>query len=280
MALFKLLWIIVLFIMLKTIYARRYEECRGVNKPNTAVASKKSCSKYIICNGDESYEGECLAGNYFNEKEGNCDEPENVPCNIEPNDDIKSIYDVDYNPNVSQIESTDNNGGGEDGADENSAESITDSEIEDMNGNGYNMVSVPLQQQPSLKCSQLSGSQKIKNIANPESCVTFYTCYNGLAIPMLCSGKMYFNERSGKCETEMPQSCKLRLSLHFNCHKGIYDFIPHPHRCEYYFYCSNGYLMILRCPPDFTWNYEQRTCVHKSKSKCYFEQSVIYRNDN
>lgn len=80
---------------------------------------------------------------------------------------------------------------------------------------------------------------------------------------------------------------QLRYSIRLNCRRGVYDYMPHPQRCEYYHYCLNGFLMIMRCPYDFTWHYERRTCVHKSQSKCYVDSSilaqqpvVIYRYNN
>ncbi|XP_065359590.1 uncharacterized protein LOC135953567 [Calliphora vicina] len=272
------------------IWCREYEECRGINKPDIVVASKRSCAKYIFCDGENSYEGECLAGNYFNEMAAICDDPENVECTIENNDDVKSIYDEDFNHKESEMEietpnneDDDNGDVAENGDSENLSyteiEEIDETDLEETKVNELN-VAGETQEQSYPKCPQLNGFQNIKHIANPESCVAFYTCYNGHAIPMLCPSKMYFNEESGKCEKQMPQSCKLKYSVRLNCHKGVYDFVPHPHRCEYYFYCLNGYLMIMRCPYDFTWHYERGTCVHKSKSKCYFEKSVIYNNDN
>ncbi|XP_023296343.2 probable chitinase 10 [Lucilia cuprina] len=253
------------------IWCREYEECRGITEPDTVVASKKSCAKYIFCDGENSYEGECLAGNYFNELEGNCDDPENVKCDIEPNDDVKSIYDEDFNLKEHETETT-----AENGDDNENITEIDEIDSEEIKEN----INSEMQQQNIPKCPQLNGFHNIKHIANHESCVAFYTCYNGIAIPMLCPGKMYFNEESSKCEPQMPESCKSRFSVRLNCHKGVYDFVPHPYRCEYYFYCLNGFLMIMRCPYDFTWHYERGTCVHKSKSKCYFEKSVIYNRDN
>lgn len=180
-----------MIIELQMMSCRQYEECEGIQKPDVVVASKKSCAKYIFCDGENSYEGECLAGNYFNEKLEICDDPENVDCNIQPSDDVKSIYDDDY----TQAPLVDN------------TKVDNESEIENEEENGINIEEIIPTHMP--KCPQQMGFYNIKHIANPESCVAFYTCYNGMAIAMLCPAKMYFNEVTGKCQTQMPSSCKV-----------------------------------------------------------------------
>ncbi|TMW52268.1 hypothetical protein DOY81_002671 [Sarcophaga bullata] len=267
----------IMLIGIQTISGRHYEECEGIQKLDVVVASKKSCAKYIFCAGENSYEGECLAGNYFNVKEEVCDDPENVECNIQPSDDVKSIYDEDY---TQPPELQGNNNGEEDEEDENEDEndSETNDELND-NREQSHVANIASANMP--KCPHQMGYQNIKHIANPESCVAFYACYNGMAIAMLCPAKMYFNEETGKCETQMPSSCKSKHAVSLKCHKGVYNYLPHPNRCEYYYYCMDGFLLIMRCPYDFTWHYEQSTCVHKSQSKCYFEHNtVIYQNNN
>lgn len=250
---------LIVFVTLHMSYGKIYEECRGINKPNTVVPSTKSCSKYIFCNGANSYEGECLAGNYFNPVEGNCDDPENVICNIEPSDDVKSIYDEDFKLDKSEIQDNtgenmdeggdtgdegedvedgddngdegdgddgegddndgdDNDGDDNDGGNEVSTENNTHMEKEDNKQiPAHNVATIIQHHQQPGKCPQAYGLQSFKNIPNPESCVSFFTCYNGMAIPMLCPAKMYFNELSGKCETQMPHSCKVssKLTLKF-----------------------------------------------------------------
>ena len=190
---------------LQSISARQYEECEGIQKLDVVVASKKSCAKYIFCAGDNSYEGECLAGNYFNAKEEICDDPENVECNIQPSDDVKSIYDEDYTQPPALEDSSNDDGDEDENEDDNDSE--TNDEISVNGGEQSNVADLTAANVP--KCPHQMGYQYIKHIANPESCVAFYTCYNGMAIAMLCPAKMYFNEETGKCETQMPSSCKV-----------------------------------------------------------------------
>lgn len=199
------------------LWCREYEECRDISGSDIVVASMKSCAKYIFCDEDNSYEGECLAGNYFNEKSGMCDNPKNVKCKIQPNDDVKSIYDEDFTHRENEQESAEDEKEkpDDDYKDDNDMNtSIEASEESDSQENEINTDNgVIATQQNETKCPPVNGFHNIKHIANPESCVAFYTCYNGRAIPMLCPGKMYFNEENSKCEPQMPESCKVSLIL-------------------------------------------------------------------
>ncbi|XP_075144651.1 peritrophin-44 [Haematobia irritans] len=258
--------------------ALEFPECFNVSEPDTFVSSKRSCSKYIFCDGDASFEGECLGGNFFNEVEGICDDPENVKCNIVGSEGVQSIFDEkfqksDIDDEAKALGEDQSNGDADDLIDgDDINQDLNFSSANEIKGNELNSIDI-VQMSNAPKCSD--NTRAIHHIPHQESCSAFFTCYNGLAIPMLCPRNTYFNAQSEKCDQEMPTSCKLRSSVRLSCRKGVYDYMPHPQICEYYHYCLNGFLMIMSCPYDFTWHYERRTCVHKSQSKCYGESSIL-----
>ncbi|XP_073821691.1 uncharacterized protein [Musca autumnalis] len=265
-------------------WAIEFPECENVSEPDTFVASYRSCSKYVFCSDEElSFEGECLGGNYFNQVQGICDDPENVDCDIVPGEDVSSIFDDKFQKSDIENEEGNENDNGSDDDDE-VVEEVMDSgendddegeeEITD-NSNAQDHEAVTIYEVPeAIRCSRLS-SNTVRHIPHRESCSAFFTCYNGMVIPMLCPRNLFFNPATEKCEPQMPINCKQRYSVRLNCRKGVYDYMPHPSKCEYYYYCLNGFLMILRCPYDFVWHYERRTCVHKSLAKCYTESSIV-----
>ncbi|XP_068155193.1 uncharacterized protein [Drosophila tropicalis] len=93
-------------------------------------------------------------------------------------------------------------------------------------------------------------------IANP--CLAYMVCYEGAGMPRVCSPTRLM-------------SCTQRQTLRpvVACRKGVYDFVPHPLNCAYFYYCSNGSKKLHRCPLTFTWNYQQRACVQQGQRKCF-----------
>lgn len=183
-------------LMRHTIKCMIYDECTGIEEPDKVVASKKSCVKYVFCDGENSYEAECLPGYEFNEQAGYCDDPAKVKCDIKPNDDVQSIFDENFVSTTRSQQQT--------------TKSVEKTEIDtNLPENDLNESKIPT-------CPPLRGAKRIQNIANSESCKAFYICYNGHAISMLCPSNMYFNEESGKCELQMPESCQVSKCVAVN----------------------------------------------------------------
>ncbi|XP_005183042.1 uncharacterized protein LOC101893311 [Musca domestica] len=297
-----------LLIILCSTWAVEFPECENVTEPDTFVSSYRSCAKYVYCSDDASFEGECLGGNYFNQAQGVCDDPENVKCDIVAGADVISIFDDKYQILETDVVGKNQNQNHEDDVLEETKETEdeleldTDAESDDAesdveveeeivensnNNQDHEHITMFTTQHEAATCSGVS-STAVRHIPHRESCSAFFTCYNGMIIPMLCPRYLFFNSETEKCEPQLPANCKLRYSVRLNCRKGVYDYMPHPQKCEYYYYCLNGFLMILRCPHDFLWHYERRTCVHKSLAKCYTEssilmtsqQQVVYRHRN
>ncbi|XP_037943714.1 myb-like protein D [Teleopsis dalmanni] len=345
----KFLQFTTVLLVLKSIFieANIFLECEDPETFNTFVASQTDCSRYIFCDGDDSFEGECLDDNYFNEKEGNCDDPDAVVCaietdieDIEPNEGVvisgtsidNGLFNINFVTDVPEIQILVNNNVNEINSNnelssvnnENVNTVFTNSNKQSSGGilsttsnsllnNGFNhqapnviisSLAVNSNNVPNIissnfaqflsnsagligqsgnslgntientpkeipQCPLLYGLSNMFNIANPDSCATYYTCYNGIAIPMMCQRHMYFNPDTGKCERSENVNCPLIRPVRLQCRQGVYDFIPHPRNCEYYYFCSNGFLMIFQCPFHFTWHYERRTCVHHTRAKCF-----------
>lgn len=190
--------------LISMVRAREYEECLDVTETDTFVASQRSCAKYIFCDGENSFEGECLGGNYFNELEGICDDPTNVECDIVESESVSSIYDG-HSDNKSHVSIS--NGKGTTIAPDvgNNEIKLSNNAIEEKIESN-NIV----KNEQSPKCPDVNGMQNIRYIAHSNSCSSFFTCYNGMAIPMLCPRNLYFNGDTQTCEQQMPWSCKVR----------------------------------------------------------------------
>ncbi|KAH0549472.1 hypothetical protein KQX54_009520 [Cotesia glomerata] len=77
--------------------------CPGENLPNAAILLVHSnCSNYCHCNGKKCIVKNCDANLRFNSRDGICDRPEKVECNIRGTDD----FDLD---NSTGSESEENN---------------------------------------------------------------------------------------------------------------------------------------------------------------------------
>uniref|UniRef100_A0A1I8PQB5 Chitin-binding type-2 domain-containing protein n=1 Tax=Stomoxys calcitrans TaxID=35570 RepID=A0A1I8PQB5_STOCA len=193
--------------------ALEYSECLGFTELDIFVSSKRSCSKYIYCNGESSFEGECLGGNFFNEAQGICDDPENVQCDIVEGDGVVSIFDETFqksegDKNVESLE-----GDSIEGDDTGFGGTVeVSSELEE---NIIHLSNAP-------KCDK--ANRGIRHIPHQDSCAAFFTCYNGIAIPMLCPKNSYFNPETEICDHKMPNKCKLPYSIRLNCRKGVYDY--------------------------------------------------------
>ncbi|XP_017484282.1 PREDICTED: uncharacterized protein LOC108372963 [Rhagoletis zephyria] len=310
------------------VHGKFYRECIGAEKSQKFVASLDNCAKYIYCDGNNSFEGECLDDNYFNVNVGKCDERSAVVCNVgvqvqltvegsqnsqgslgsshsvgaldgERVDDknVATIFDANVNSNsimnTNNLMSNNNNwhtlvglwssqqqqqqqqqqekqqqlqsamlSGGVIGS-----EPVTGLALNGIDMGNAATAAIAANQAP--QCPLRYGLNNVIYLANAASCTSYYTCYNGIAIPMICPRGTYFNEETSRCERQENVYCSLYRPVRLICNRGVYDYIPHARNCGYYYFCSNGYLMIFQCPFQYLWHYERRTCVHSSQAKCF-----------
>lgn len=224
-----------------------YRECIGFENDQQYVVNQEDCAKYIFCDGKNSFEGECLGDNYFNVKEGKCDERASVDCKVG-----QQLSGVDR-PHSSQ------EGYGSSG----SSSSSTDGwRVDPMNAfnnnfnndnnivNNWNAVDGQWMSEQQAKQQQQSGSfggggivsseavtglaqnaidmgnpdsstsvaqtplcprryglHNVSYLPNTQSCAAYYICYNGIVIPMICPRHSYFNQRTSHCERENNMHC-------------------------------------------------------------------------
>ncbi|XP_001358099.3 uncharacterized protein [Drosophila pseudoobscura] len=98
----------------------------------------------------------------------------------------------------------------------------------------------------------------LRLLQNAGPCYPYMVCYEGAGLAKTCTPAQLVS-----CVQRQPARSII------SCLTGVYGFIPHPSNCAYFYYCSNGYKIIHRCPLNYTWNYEQRSCVQRSQQKCY-----------
>ncbi|KAH8382980.1 hypothetical protein KR009_006136 [Drosophila setifemur] len=100
----------------------------------------------------------------------------------------------------------------------------------------------------------------LRQLPNAGPCYPYMVCYEGAGITKACTpAQLVSCNRSQSPETMT------------SCQRGAYGFMPHPRNCAYFYYCSNGYKIIHRCPLNYTWNNERRSCVQESQKKCYIQ---------
>ncbi|XP_022234629.2 LOW QUALITY PROTEIN: uncharacterized protein LOC111082706 [Drosophila obscura] len=98
----------------------------------------------------------------------------------------------------------------------------------------------------------------LRLLHNAGPCYPYMVCYEGAGLAKTCTPAQLVS-----CAQRQPARA---IS---SCLTGVYGFMPHPRNCAYFYYCSNGYKIIHRCPLNYSWNYEQRSCVQRSQQKCY-----------
>ncbi|BFF91495.1 uncharacterized protein DMAD_09760 [Drosophila madeirensis] len=124
-------------------------------------------------------------------------------------------------------------------------------------GNRENVTNLAVNATISAQ-EQLPLAITLRLLHNAGPCYPYMVCYEGAGLTKTCTPAQLVS-----CAQRQPART---IS---SCLTGVYGFMPHPRNCAYFYYCSNGYKVIHRCPLNYTWNYEQRSCVQRSQQKCY-----------
>lgn len=198
---FKIAYLqLFLSLMLRNLKAQQIlAECEDITKFQTFVASYESCSKYIYCDGEMSFEGQCLGDNYFNEEAGNCDDPDKVICKSNGHSEInmQNVIDVISNTDGALVVNQ-----------ASTSSPLENAFVTPMSAisTQYATPSLSSVLRPSL-CLQIYGYYRRGVLPNFNSCTSYYFCYNGLTVAMMCPNGMYFNAPSGKCELQQYAQC-------------------------------------------------------------------------
>ncbi|XP_017082787.2 uncharacterized protein LOC108115724 [Drosophila eugracilis] len=188
-----------------------FEECSSAPQMGIYVASSSNCSKYIYCAGPGSFEAECLAGHYYDEKLERCLDRKLVKRCQDPSVTTTASPSVVKKPPI------------------------------------------PIAAQ---KTEPLTITLRLLPNAGP--CYPYMVCYEGAGLAKACT-PAHLVSCNRVQSTENISSCQT----------GVYGFMAHPRYCAYFYYCSSGSKLIHRCPSNFTWHYERRSCVQQSEKKCY-----------
>ncbi|XP_067644552.1 peritrophin-44 [Eurosta solidaginis] len=257
-----------------------YEECNG--KPSHAfITSNTSCSHYIYCSDNESYEGQCPDGDYFNELLQTCDPKELVDCKLKNSTgiDTNSPFNMQTPtmsptmssllPITSEITTMDFNTAT---AYNSLIESTT---MASMNTYAPSTTTAPLTNNEtsiivSSGCPVTDNPSQMIFVPNPKSCSNYFICYHGDKLTIHCSSSLHFNVKTGKCDYPENVRCQADFTNpKQQCQSHIIDLFPHATNCNYFYSCRNGYLLLQQCPFGFGWDFEKRACTLMQQAICY-----------
>ncbi|XP_018793170.1 PREDICTED: peritrophin-48-like [Bactrocera latifrons] len=265
------------------VYNDTYEACE--NKPNYAfITSNTSCRHYIYCAGDESYEGECADGDYFNELLQTCDPEQLVTCQLyntsSPNPSSMQTAPTQAAMNTTasstfsstviasstsapiQITTSQTNS---DNTSTTSAlsESIATSVAPPVTEGAIAIII-------STECPLTDNPNQMIFVPHPKTCSDYFICFRGQQMAMHCSSMLHFNSNTGKCDYAENVRCQTVFSNpREQCQLHTTDLYPHETNCNYFYSCRNGYLLLQQCPFKYGWDFERRACTALQQASCY-----------
>ncbi|KAH8396904.1 hypothetical protein KR215_006176 [Drosophila sulfurigaster] len=262
-----------------------FEQCNEENDQQFIV-SNTSCTHFILCNGEDSHEGECPDGDRFNAEEQLCELMEDIDCRTGQSIDINNNIITESATSAPETTTTTQTSTlavlqttSPSPADSSPASSLA---ISSSNPVFTSVASI---------CPRADNPNQIVLLAHEQSCSDYFICYGGQPIAMHCAPTLHFNVKTGKCDKAEIVKClvsKLNIITQFEtvallmiklqrssiavrdqCKKHTVDVYPHPDNCNYFYYCRNGYLLLQQCPFFYGWDYDKRSCVAIRQAKCY-----------
>ncbi|XP_039966142.1 uncharacterized protein LOC120778426 [Bactrocera tryoni] len=176
--------------------------------------SNTSCRHYIYCGGEESYEGECADGDYFNELLQTCDPEQFVTCQLyntsspSPSSMQTAPTQAAMNTTASSTFSstviasspsaptqTTSNQTSSDNTSTTSAlsESIATSEAPPVTKDAIAIII-------TTECPLTDNPNQMIFVPHPKTCSDYFICYRGQQMAMHCSSMLHFNSNTGKCD--------------------------------------------------------------------------------
>ncbi|EDW18218.1 uncharacterized protein LOC6582029 [Drosophila mojavensis] len=251
-----------------------FEECDESNR-NNFIASNKSCTHFIYCSGEDSFEGECPEENdYFNAHLAMCEPMEEVDCRtglpLQTNE-VQQITVTELpvvTVTVTQTVTTAST------ALDVSSETVTaaaPAATAPSSASSQQVVTLV-----ASECPPTDNTHQIVLLAHDKSCTEYFICYHGKPLPMTCATMLHFNVHTAKCDKAEVVNCmRSTISVREQCKQHTVDIYPHPDNCNYFYYCRNGFLMLQQCPFFYGWDYEKRSCVAIAQAKCFGRQSLL-----
>lgn len=226
------------------------------------LAHPNDCSSYIICDNPASL-GSCEEF-YFNEEAQTCDYKENVQCdNVEPEPQPEPEPETEP---PTEAQTTIITTTTETTTTSTTAELVpqttlpTTKEVEIETTLSSASTTSPLE---SVLCPEVSHEIVFK--ADPDSCLNYYLCFNGVAMPMKCADNLHFNSEKQKCDFKENVRCRLGIPT---CEIYMNEFFPHESSCNLFYYCRYGHLSLQQCPYFYYWNEEKHECQMNYRLRC------------
>ncbi|KAH8307128.1 hypothetical protein KR044_005628 [Drosophila immigrans] len=252
----------VALLLLVCFYSRSladvYEQCNDDNDQQFIV-SNTSCAHFILCNGEDSHEGQCPEGDRFNGEEQMCELMEDFDCRIGQSLDLNNSIITETSPASTSTSTV--------------APVTSPSPAPSISSSNSQVVTTV-----ASICPRADNPNQIVLMAHDQSCSDYFICYGGQPIAMHCAPSLHFNVKTGKCDkAEIVKCLRSSIAVRDQCKKHTVDVYPHPDNCNYFYYCRNGFLLLQQCPFFYGWDYEKRSCVAIRQAKCYGRKSALIK---
>lgn len=193
-------------LLISCAYGEIYEQC--ADRKGTFVAVSESCSKYIFCDGDNSFTGECDEGEAFNPQMETCDDRDFYQCEIDgisvsntPNDNLPTAPN---HPDIGNPATTTDS-------------TSINMETENLNilltttSNPLTLTTItnPISSALPNICPLIDDPNNLVFLPDPKSCSDYFMCFNGNAIEMHCSAMLHFNRLTGRCDYPTNAKCQV-----------------------------------------------------------------------
>lgn len=173
-----------------------FEECNAENDQQF-LYSPKGCTYFILCNGEDSHEGECPDGDRFNPDEQMCELMEDIDCrtglpvatnNAEDNLVIEETTKTQTDVELETSETT------------STAQPTSQVTSLDAEAGTTSLANSPALSIVASSCPSIDNPNRIVLIAHDKSCTEYFICYRGQPISMSCAATLHFNVKTGKCD--------------------------------------------------------------------------------
>lgn len=241
------------------------------------------CNSFITCD-NPAYIGSCGEGNYFDEANQVCDDKENVQCGSEMATTTTTTTEEPTTTTTTSTEAPTTTTTTTTEAPTTTTEApitnspptssttttekipVTDSTFVTTTSGSTTVASFPLTttEIPSPdKCPEEHGNGVF--IPSKTSCMDYYFCFENIPMLMHCANNLHFNPAKGKCDFKENVQCSAERPI---CNKKVDEFFPHETLCNFFYFCSGGYLSLQQCPYFYYWNVDEQECRLKLDHTC------------
>ncbi|XP_037956353.1 uncharacterized protein LOC119685987 [Teleopsis dalmanni] len=146
-------------------------------------------------------------------------------------------------------------------------------------------------------CENIGGD---RFVPSKDNCLTYVYCNGESSYIGECIEGTYFDENNQQCLLDADFECSSKsdkdivyyttpapnvngtyTTVHSiesptglsnaqrpTCKSNVDEYFPHPLHCEYYYKCMAGFLTIMRCSFEYSWDFEQNKCLPIADAKC------------